>query len=215
MVQATDELTTRFRSPDLAAAFRARYDEALARWPLDTGAVDVPGPFGTTHVQACGPPDAPPLVLLHGGGCTSASWFANAGALSRAHRVHAVDQLGDAGLSVPSGRPIRRPADFMAWLDGLLDGLGLESAAFCGHSYGAWLALTYALHAQGRVRRAALLGPTALLGRRPPNVPPRPRATSGVRSAAAPGRAAAGRAGSPSGMRTAPLPRPVNRSSTR
>jgi len=164
MVQATDELTARFRSPDLAAAFRARYDEALARWPDDTGAVDVPAPFGTTHVQVCGPPDAPPLVLLHGGGCTSASWFANAGALSRAHRVHAVDQPGDAGLSVPSGRPIRRPADFMAWLDGLLDGLGLESAAFCGHSYGAWLALSYALHAPGRVRRLALLDPTACFG---------------------------------------------------
>ncbi|MGH3393798.1 MAG: alpha/beta fold hydrolase, partial [Streptosporangiaceae bacterium] len=96
MVQATDELTTRFRSPQLAAAFRARYAEALARWPADTGAVDVPGAFGTTHVQVCGPPDAPPLVLLHGGNATSASWFANAGALSRAHRVHAPDQVGDA-----------------------------------------------------------------------------------------------------------------------
>jgi pimeloyl-ACP methyl ester carboxylesterase len=164
MVHAADELTTRFRSPDLAAAFRARYAEALARWPDDTGGVDVPGPFGTTHVQVCGPPDAPPLVLLHGGGCTSASWFASAGALSRAHRVHAVDQLGGAGLSVPSGRPIRRPADFMAWLDGLLGGLGLESAAFCGHSYGAWLALSYALHAPGRVRRLALLDPTGCFG---------------------------------------------------
>ncbi len=164
MVQATDELTARFRSPELAAAFRARYAEALARWPADTGAVDVPGAFGTTHVQVCGPPDAPPLVLLHGGSATSASWFANAGALSRARRVHAPDQVGDAGLSLPSGRPIRRPGDFMAWLDGLLDGLGLESAAFCGHSYGAWLALSYALHAPGRVRRLVLLDPTACFG---------------------------------------------------
>src|ERR1700722_17360773 len=112
MVQATDELTTRFRSPDLAAAFRARYDEALARWPLDTGAVDVPGPFGTTHVQACGPPDAPPLVLLHGGGCTSASWFANAGALSRAHSVYALDHAGAAGVGV---RCRTQPSASAAW----------------------------------------------------------------------------------------------------
>ena len=164
MVQVTDELAGRFRSPEVAAAFRARYDEAMARWPDDTRAVDVPGPFGTTHVQICGPADAPPVVLLHGGGGTSAAWFANAGVLGRAHRVHAVDQLGDAGLSVPSGRPIRRPEDFMAWLDGLLDGLGLESAAFCGHSYGAWLALSYALHAPDRVRRLALLDPTDCFG---------------------------------------------------
>lgn len=164
MAQATDELTARFRSPELAAEFRARYAEALARWPAGTTAVDVPGPFGHTHAQVCGPPDAPPLVLLHGGGATSASWFANAAALAVGHRVHAVDQLGDAGLSVPSGRAIRQPGDFMAWLDGLLDELGLASAAFCGHSYGAWLALSYALHAPGRVRRLALLDPTACFG---------------------------------------------------
>lgn len=164
MVQVMDELAGRFRSPVAAATFRARYDEALARWPDDTEAVDVPGPFGTTHVQVCGPPGAPPVVLLHGGGCTSAAWFANAGALGQAHRVHAVDQLGDAGLSVPGDRPIRRPEDFLEWLDGLLDGLGLEAAAFCGHSYGAWLALSYALHAPDRVRRLALLDPTDCFG---------------------------------------------------
>jgi pimeloyl-ACP methyl ester carboxylesterase len=48
----------------------------------------------------------------------------------------------------------------MRWLDGLLDSLGLKAAAFCGHSYGAWLALSYALHAPSRVTRLALLDPT-------------------------------------------------------
>jgi pimeloyl-ACP methyl ester carboxylesterase len=65
---------------------------------------------------------------------------------------------------VPAGPPIRRAADFMGWLDGLLDRLGLEAAAFCGHSYGAWLALSYALHSPARVTRLALLDPTGCLG---------------------------------------------------
>jgi len=45
-------------------------------------------------------------------------------------------------------------------LDSLCSGLGLASAALCGHSYGAWLALGYALHAPERVRALALLDPT-------------------------------------------------------
>lgn len=164
MTRETGELAARFRSAELAAAFLASYDAALRRWPDDVSAVDLPGEYGTTHVQACGPPGGPPLVLLHGGDGTSAGWFANAGPLSQEHRVYAIDQIGDAGLSVPGGRPARRPADFMSWLDGVLDQLGLDSAAFCGHSYGAWLALSYALHAPGRVRRLALLDPASCFG---------------------------------------------------
>jgi pimeloyl-ACP methyl ester carboxylesterase len=91
-------------------------------------------------------------------------WFANAGALGRAHRVYAVDQIGDAGKSVADGRPVRRVEDFMGWLDGLLDKLGLEAAAFCGYSYGAWLALSYALRSPGRVTKLALLDPTSCFG---------------------------------------------------
>ena len=158
--QVTAELAGRFRSPQLAERFAAVYDSALASWPVPVTARDIPGEYGTTHVQVCGPDDGPPLVLLHGGGCTSAVWFANAGSLAAGHRVYAPDQLGEAGLSRPAGRPARRPADLVRWLDGLLDGLGVPQAALCGHSYGGWLALSYALSRPGRVTRLALLDPT-------------------------------------------------------
>jgi len=164
MMSDTSELARRFRSPDLAARFVSAYDAALARWPREVTSADVAGEYGTTRVQVCGPPDGTPLVLLHGGGCTSTVWFANIATLSRTHRVYAVDQLGDAGLSVPAGPPIRSPGDFMKWLAGLLDELGLEAAAFCGHSYGAWLALSYALHSPARVTRLVLLDPTSCFG---------------------------------------------------
>ncbi|MEW1657778.1 alpha/beta fold hydrolase [Streptomyces sp. NPDC093707] len=75
-------------------------------------------------------------MLLGGGGATSAVWYARAAALARTHRVHAVDVPRTPGLSVPGGRPLRRPADLMAWLDGLLDGLGADRVALLGHSYG-------------------------------------------------------------------------------
>lgn len=151
---------TQFRTEDLAVAFAAAYDAELARWPLPVTPVDVPGEYGTTRVQVCGPRDGTPLVLLHGGGCTSTVWFANVGVLGRTHRVFAPDQIGGVGKSVPAGKPVRRVEDLTAWLDGLLAGLNLDAAAFCGHSYGAWIALNYALHDPSKVTKLALLDPT-------------------------------------------------------
>jgi pimeloyl-ACP methyl ester carboxylesterase len=148
-----------FASPTAEAAFTAAYDAVLARWPVPVEPVDLASEFGTTHVQVCGPADGPPLVLLHGGGATSTVWFAVVGELARRHRVYAVDQIGDAGRSVHDGRPLRGAGDFAAWLDTVLDGLGVPSTALAGHSYGGWLALTYALSAPGRVSRLVLLDP--------------------------------------------------------
>ncbi|MER6990133.1 alpha/beta fold hydrolase [Saccharopolyspora hirsuta] len=100
-----------------------------------------------------------PLVLLPGGGATSAIWAANVEALGETHRIHAVDLLGEAGRSAARGTAVRNVDDLMSWLDDLFDQLGLESADLCGHSYGAWIALHHAVRSP-RVRRLALLDPT-------------------------------------------------------
>ncbi|WP_425245194.1 alpha/beta fold hydrolase [Streptomyces sp. NEAU-NA10] len=143
-------------------AFRAAYDKVLAKWPADREAVTVPTPFGPAYVNVCGPRDAAPLVLLPGGGgATSASWYAQAGELGRERRVYAVDLVGAAGRSgTDGGRAPRTVADLVVWLDAVLDGLGVRATSLGGHSYGAWIALHYALRAPGRVRRLFLLDPT-------------------------------------------------------
>nr|WP_237550653.1 alpha/beta fold hydrolase [Streptomyces sp. SID8354] len=136
----------------------------MGLWPVAVEPVDVETEFGVTRVNACGPLGGPPLVLLSGGGTTSAVWYARVGGLARTHRVYAVDLMGGPGLSVPGGRPLRRPADLMAWLDGVLAALGVERAALLGHSYGGWIALSYAVHAPDRVARLVLLDPTQCFG---------------------------------------------------
>ncbi|MFF6801718.1 alpha/beta fold hydrolase [Streptomyces sp. NPDC012616] len=140
-------------------AFQAAYDKVTARWPADREAVRVPTPFGTAYVNVCGPRDAPPLLLLPGGGgATSASWYAQAAELARARRVYAVDLAGAAGRTEASG--VRTAADLDEWLDAVLAGLGIERADVGGHSYGGWIALRLALRAPARVRRLFLLDPT-------------------------------------------------------
>ncbi|MFG2607853.1 alpha/beta fold hydrolase [Streptomyces sp. NPDC048514] len=162
------------------AAFRVAYDKVMAKWPGDREARTVPTPFGRTRVNVCGPSDAPPLLLLPGGGgATSASWYAQVAALARIRRVYAADLIGAPGLSAPaddrglSASPAgpgpsasagdRRPrtvADLSCWVDAVLDGLGVTSADLAGHSYGGWIALHHALRAPARVRRLFLLDPT-------------------------------------------------------
>ncbi|WP_326735805.1 alpha/beta fold hydrolase [Streptomyces sp. NBC_01022] len=144
-----------------AAAFLAAYDEVLAaRWPAGTTSTQIPTPYGTTHLNSYGPEDAPPLLLLPGGGATSTVWYAQAAALGRTHRVHAVDLVGEPGRSTVGERPIRTVEDLHSWLDAVLDALGAGPAALCGHSYGGWIALHYALHAPHRVRSLILVDPT-------------------------------------------------------
>lgn len=143
-----------------SGGFHEAYDRVMAAWPAETETLTVPTPYGDTHLNVCGPPDGPPLLLLPGGRSTSASWFANAGALGRTHRVYAADLIGDPGRSVPGGPPLRTVDDLRVWLDALLDGLGVAATDLAGHSYGGWIALHYALRAPGRVRRLVLVDPT-------------------------------------------------------
>ncbi|WP_329216551.1 alpha/beta hydrolase [Streptomyces sp. NBC_01485] len=141
-------------------AFQAAYDKVMAKWPGDREAVTVSTPFGTTYVNVCGPRDAPPLLLLPGGGgATSASWYAQAAELARIRRVYAVDLIGAAGRSAQGGG-LRSVADLGDWLDAVLAGLGVERADVGGHSYGGWIALHHTLRAPERVRRLFLLDPT-------------------------------------------------------
>ncbi|MFE7562274.1 alpha/beta fold hydrolase [Kitasatospora sp. NPDC057500] len=141
--------------------FLAAYDEALAHWPLPVEALTVPTPYGATRVNACGPRDGRPLVLLHGGGATATCWSANAAALAAAgHRVLAVDLIGDPGRSTLDHPRLGGLPELLGWLDAVLDGLDATAADLVGHSYGGWIALRYALHAPARVRRLALLDPT-------------------------------------------------------
>jgi len=149
-----------FKTPAGQVAYRAAYDAAMKLWPVPYEEANISTPFGMTHVVACGPRDAPPLVLLHGYWATLTMWKPNVADFSRGYRVYAVDIMGQPGKSIPD-QPIRNAADYVAWLTSTLNGLHLDRVSLVGMSYGGWLALTYAVAAPERVEKLVLLSPAA------------------------------------------------------
>jgi pimeloyl-ACP methyl ester carboxylesterase len=151
-----------FKSVEGEAAFLAAYDAALKLWPVPYEELDLPTRFGVTHVIACGPKDAPPLVLLHGFMATSVSWAPNVADFAVRHRVYAVDVMGQPGKSIP-GEPIGNPSDYVAWLTDTFDALDLRRACLAGTSFGGQVALMFAIAAPKRVTSLVLLSPGGLL----------------------------------------------------
>ena len=145
-------------------AIEAFYRKALARWPLANEHMVVPTRHGETFVIACGPADAPPLLLLHGSGTNSAVWIRDVAVWAQHHHVFAIDIIGEPGLSAQS-RPPLRSAAYTEWLDDIYEGVDVTSASLVGVSLGAWLALDYAVKRPERVTSLSLLSPAGI-GRR-------------------------------------------------
>jgi pimeloyl-ACP methyl ester carboxylesterase len=149
-----------FSTTEGRAKYMAAYEAMFALWKIPHDAIDIETRFGSTHINACGPVDGDPLVLLHAAGLSSTVWFANMADLSAHHRVYAVDVLGDAGRSV-ADRLMTQRTDYAQWLKDVLDGLNMNRCNLLGHSYGGWLTLNMALACPDRLRKIVLLSPAA------------------------------------------------------
>ncbi len=111
-----------------------------------------------------GPPDGPPVVLLHGFLDQGMSFAPIARRLAHRHRVIVPDHRGhgDSGHVGPGG--YYHFPDYVLDLDALWRAAGLDRAALVGHSMGGSIASYFAGAFPERVSRLVLLeglGPTA------------------------------------------------------
>ncbi|MGN6486794.1 MAG: alpha/beta fold hydrolase [Devosia sp.] len=148
-----------FRSPAAREEYRQAYMRVLGHWPKPE-LRQVPTLLGSTSVIASGDAGWPPLVLLPPVAVGAVSWFPVASMLFRHHRIHAVDIVGDAGLSELERCP-KSPVEYANWLAEVIAGLGLRQPAVVGHSYGGWLALLLARYRPDAVGPLVLLAPAA------------------------------------------------------
>jgi pimeloyl-ACP methyl ester carboxylesterase len=148
-----------FRSARAKDLYLSAYAQRESLWPVPSEDRVVETSWGRTFVRISGPDDAPPLVLLHGASATSLMWAPNIEALSARYRTYAPDNICDLGRSAFTRR-VRKPEDFVAWLDELFDALSLEDPIrLVGQSYGGWIAGQYLLRHPGRLRGVVLVAP--------------------------------------------------------
>jgi pimeloyl-ACP methyl ester carboxylesterase len=154
------ETIPHFRTSTGEAAYQLAYDRTLGLWPAEREALEVKTSFGTTRVNAIGPKDAPPAVLIHGFGFSSTQWYPNVGALTPARRIYAPDVPDQMGLSTLE-QPLQTPDNYACWVGELLDGLQLGRVSLAGHSYGGWISANFAARQPERVVCLSLISPAA------------------------------------------------------
>lgn len=104
-------------------------------------------------VPVCVLGDGPPLVLVHGVGCSHRDWMPVARRLARRHCVLAWDARGHGSCRPVHGSiTLARLAKDLAEM---LDHFGLERPVLVGHSMGAMMLMQY-LHSYGTQRVAAV-----------------------------------------------------------
>jgi hypothetical protein len=102
----------------------------------------LPGPDGTTlHLEIYGPPEAPPLLVTHGWGVTSAQWYYLLQDVGERFRLVVWDLPGLGRSTRPAQSEYS--LDMMARaLDAILTFLGPRPVVLVGHSIGGMILLT-------------------------------------------------------------------------
>ena len=102
--------------------------------------------------------DGPPVILLHGFPELAFSWRHQLPALAAAgFRAIAPDQRGYGHSDVPGSVRDYRIEELIADIHGLLDALGLDSATFVGHDWGALVLWQMAMRSPDRIDRLVIL----------------------------------------------------------
>lgn len=106
----------------------------------------------------------PPIVFVHGWGCSHTAFAPQVRHFSAGHRVVAVDQRGHGASDAPhEDVTIETLADDLAWLCGEI---GLERPLLVGHSMGCAVSLAAQARHPGLARGLALCDPAILFPER-------------------------------------------------
>ncbi len=126
--------------------------------PVTSSTVPMPSPFGAAHVLEAGSGD--PLLLMHGGGVV-AQWAPLIPLLAPHFHLLMPDKPG-SGLAGPFDyRGVDLRAHGVAFMEALLDAVGLQRAAIGGNSMGGYFAFCFALAHPERVSKLVIFGEPA------------------------------------------------------
>lgn len=123
----------------------------------------VRGPRGFLHAVDEGPRDAPAVVFLHGNPSWSYLWREPIRALSKDHRVIALDHLG-AGLSGDLPSTAYTLTERIEDVEVALEELGVDNFALVGHDWGGAISLGVTRRHTERVQALVLSNTAGFTG---------------------------------------------------
>ncbi len=139
----------------------AVYDNLLKRWPVPYETAHIPTRLGDTFMIACGDPDAPPLVLMHGSSANASFWMGDIARYAEQYRLYALDIPGEPGKSEPV-RPELKGSAYTDWFCSILNVLHIDKTSIVGISLGAFIATQFAIAFPQRVVKLVLECPSGI-----------------------------------------------------
>lgn len=118
--------------------------------------------FGKAHALIAGPPDAPPLVVLHGALASSAHLLPELAPLLATRRIIALDVVGQSVMS-EDRRVSLDGDDYGRWVAEATAALGLDRFDLLGVSWGGFVATRAAQTLGDRLGRLVLLVPAGFV----------------------------------------------------
>ena len=134
------------------------YNKSLRLWKVAYEEAYVATSFGKAHIIISGPKDAKPLLLLHGMDASSTMWFPNSLALSKNHRVYAIDFLMEAGKSEFKGNSLTTD-EIVNWYNQIFNYYKFKKVDIIGASRGGWIATLLTIQTNSKIDKLVLLSP--------------------------------------------------------
>lgn len=117
--------------------------------------------FGKTHILEVGSPEAPPVLLFHGGNSTAPYSLMQNMHLIKDYRVFAPDTIGHPGKSDQKVLSSNTLA-YGEWAADVIDALGVEKIICIGESFGGGILAKLLCVAPKKVSKAVLLVPAGI-----------------------------------------------------
>lgn len=155
---ATKEKDYVFKSKKHKKTYINSYNKSLQLWDVPYQEEDIETSFGKAHVITSGPKDGTPLVLLHGMDASSTMWFPNIKALSKNHRVYAIDYLNEVGKTQSIEKTLSKE-EIVKWYNEIFNHYKLKKIDLIGASKGGWMATLLATQDDNKINKLVLISP--------------------------------------------------------
>ncbi|OBQ54691.1 alpha/beta hydrolase [Tamlana sp. s12] len=134
------------------------YNQALQLWDIPYSEEDIQTKYGKAHVIISGKENNKALVLLHGMDASSTMWYPNIKALSKTHRIYAIDFLMEPGKSTLTTEALSKE-EIVDWYQSIFSHYQLKNFDIVAASRGGWMATLLATQENNSIDKIALLSP--------------------------------------------------------